>query len=180
VNALAKSEVGKYLNEHFVATYQKVGTFRVVGGAKQGGNVASYFTTPDGRVLHAVAGPVDAETLLREARWAVETWKLGLLEGKQEKTWRFRTVLCKAHLDRLRRDHGVNLKWANLRTETATPAAMGKLLDWWTSRGAAAGNQSQVHLLLASYPLPRLEQVYGVVFSKILGENISTLPVAQR
>ena len=28
--------------------------------AKNGGNVASYFCTPDGRVIHAVTGPVPA------------------------------------------------------------------------------------------------------------------------
>jgi hypothetical protein len=48
-----------------------VGTFRIVNGQKQGGNVASYFCTPDGRVLHLIAGPVDGDTLIREARWVV-------------------------------------------------------------------------------------------------------------
>ena len=73
MNALANPEVGKYLNESFVCSFQKVATFRIVNGQKQGGNVASYFCAPDGRVLHVVAGPVDAPTLLREARWVVET-----------------------------------------------------------------------------------------------------------
>ena len=41
--------------------------------SKQGGNVASYFLTPDGRVLGAALGAVDAETFLEEARWALET-----------------------------------------------------------------------------------------------------------
>ena len=52
MNALANKEVGKYLNKHFVSSYQKVGTFKIVGKQKQGGNVASYFCAPDGRVLH--------------------------------------------------------------------------------------------------------------------------------
>src|SRR5207253_3715095 len=69
---LANAEVGKYLNEFFVPSYQKVATFKIVDGQKQGGNVASYFCAPDGRVLHVVAGPVDAATLLREAKWVVE------------------------------------------------------------------------------------------------------------
>jgi len=63
VNALANAEVGRFLNEHFVSSFQKVATFKIVGGQKQGGNVASYFCAPDGRVLHAIAGPVDAATL---------------------------------------------------------------------------------------------------------------------
>ncbi len=43
MNALANDEVGKYLNEFFVSSYQKVATFKIVGNQKQGGNVASYF-----------------------------------------------------------------------------------------------------------------------------------------
>ncbi len=67
MNALANDEVGKYLAEHFVSSFQKVATFKIAGGQKQGGNVASYFCAPDGRVLHVVAGPVDAATMLRES-----------------------------------------------------------------------------------------------------------------
>ena len=76
MNALADEKVGDYLNTYFVSSYQKVGTFRVVQGEKQGGNVASYFCAPNGQVLHVVTGPVSAEVLLREARWAVEMHKL--------------------------------------------------------------------------------------------------------
>ena len=65
MNALANKEVGKYINEFFCSSFQKVATFRIVGKQKQGGNVATYFCAPDGRVLHAVAGPVDAKTLLK-------------------------------------------------------------------------------------------------------------------
>ena len=65
MNALANPEVGAFLNKHFVSSFQKVATFQIVNGQKQGGNVASYFCAPDGRVLHCVAGPVDAGTMLR-------------------------------------------------------------------------------------------------------------------
>jgi hypothetical protein len=82
VNALANAEVGKFLNEYFVSSFQKVGTFRIVNGQKQGGNVASYFCAPDGRVLHVVAGPVDAATILREAKWVVEGTKKAMTESK--------------------------------------------------------------------------------------------------
>ena len=179
MNALAKPEVGKYLNEHCVACYQKVGTFQLAGGNKQGGNVAGYFTTPDGRVLHCVAGPVDANTLLREARWAVEVWKLALLEGKSDRTTRFRAVLAKAHRDRLQREHGTALKAFAWNADTVTPAQIGMTLDRFARRGGLT-NQGRVHVILASYAAPRLEQIYGVVFHKILNEDISTLPVVQR
>ncbi|MGH7226279.1 MAG: hypothetical protein ACRELF_23940, partial [Gemmataceae bacterium] len=82
MNALSNAEASKYLNDNFVATYQKVGTFTITnGGQKQGGNVASYFCTPEGRVLHVLAGPVKAGVLLREARWVVETAKLAALDS---------------------------------------------------------------------------------------------------
>jgi hypothetical protein len=94
-------DVGQYLNVHFVSSFQKVGTFRLVGGQKQGGNVVSYFCTAEGRVLHLMAGPVDAATLLREARWVVESWKLAKLQSKGNLA-KLRTLIGAAHADRLR------------------------------------------------------------------------------
>ncbi len=107
MNALANPEVGKFLNEYFVSSFQKVATFRIVaGGQKQGGNVASYFCAPDGRVLHVIAGPVDAATMLREARWVVETTKQAMAESKGDGA-AFKAYFRKAHAERLRREHGL-------------------------------------------------------------------------
>lgn len=106
MNALANPELGKYLNENFVSAFQKVGTFRIVGQQKQGGNVASYFCAQDGRVLHVVAGPVSAATLLSEAKWVVETTKKALAET--EKSGKsFKAQFRKAHAKRLQQDHGL-------------------------------------------------------------------------
>jgi hypothetical protein len=161
VNALANDEVGTYLNQHFVASFQKVGTFKVVNGQKQGGNVASYFCTPDGRVLDAVAGPVNAAALLREARWVVETAKLATLDSRGDDT-RLRKFWQKAHGDRLRQENGVDV------------AALGG------PQGQPALNaQGRVHLLLAAVPLVHIEQSYRLVFERILGEQVSTAPVTQ-
>ncbi len=106
MNALADPKVGKYLEENFVASFQRVGTFRIVGGNKQGGNVASYFCAPDGRILHAIAGPVDAATLLREAQWVVETARKGI-EISKGNGGSFKAFLRKAHAERLRSEHGL-------------------------------------------------------------------------
>jgi hypothetical protein len=107
VNALADERVGKYLNEYFVSSFQKVATFRIVGnGQKQGGNVASYFCAPDGRVLHVIAGPVDAATLLKEAKWVVETTKRIMEESKGDGAV-FKAAFRKAHAERLRQEHGL-------------------------------------------------------------------------
>jgi len=161
VNALADAEVGKYLNDHFVSSYQKVATFRIVNGQKQGGNVASYFCTPDGRVLHAVAGPTDAATLLREARWVVETWKLTQLNGGDDPA-RIKASFRQAHADRLRLEHGLDL---------------AKIGD--KAHARKMDRPASVHLLLAVVPAPKLEQIYKVVFEKILGVKVSTRPVVE-
>lgn len=107
MNALANKEVGKYLNEYFVSSFQKVATFRIVGkGQKQGGNVASYFCAPDGRVLHAIAGPVDAATMLRESKWVVEATKKAMEESKGDGA-KFKALFRKWHAERLRTEHGI-------------------------------------------------------------------------
>ncbi len=106
MNALANPEVGKYLNENFASSFQKVATFRIVGNQKQGGNVASYFCAPDGRVLHVIAGPVDAQTLLREAKWVVENTKKAMAEAKGDGAV-FKAYFRKAHAEKLRQEFGL-------------------------------------------------------------------------
>ena len=106
MGALNNDEVGKYVNEYFVSSYQKVATFKIVGAAKQGGNVAAYFCAPDGRVLHCVAGPVDAATFLRESKWVVETAKTAIKESKGDGA-KFKQMFRKAHADQLKAEFGI-------------------------------------------------------------------------
>jgi len=106
VNALANPDVGKYLEKYFIAAFQRVGTFRIVGEKKQGGNVATYFCAPDGRVLHAIAGPVDAQTMLIESKWVVKMAQKGIEESKGDGA-AFKAFLRKAHADKLRIEHGL-------------------------------------------------------------------------
>jgi hypothetical protein len=106
VNALANPEVGKYLEKYFVAAFQRVGTFRIVGQQKQGGNVATYFCAPDGRVLHAIAGPVNAQTMLIESKWVVKVAQRGIEESKGDGA-AFKAHLRKAHAEKLRTEHGL-------------------------------------------------------------------------
>ena len=73
-----------------------------VGGKlrKNGGNVASYFCTPDARVIHAVGKPVSGARLLKEAAWAVNTYERILAKAPK----RLRTqakLLQQAHLAEL-------------------------------------------------------------------------------
>jgi hypothetical protein len=106
VNALANPEVGKYLNEHFCSSFQRVATFRIVGKQKQGGNVAAYFCAPDGRVLHSIAGPVNADVMLKEAKWVIETATKSVKECKGDGAV-FKALIRKAHAERLRSEHGL-------------------------------------------------------------------------
>jgi hypothetical protein len=109
VNALADPKVGEYLNKYFVCAFQRVGTFKIVGKQKQGGNVASYFCAPDGRVLHAVAGPVDGATFLRESKWIVETATKAIDDSKGD-GGKFKISMRTAHADKLRREHGLTVE----------------------------------------------------------------------
>ncbi len=106
MGALNNAEVGKYVGKYFVAAFQKVGTFKVVGKQKQGGNVAAYFCAPDGRVLHAVAGPVSAAVMLRELKWTVETTEKAIKEAKKDGA-KFKEMFRAAHAARLKADHGL-------------------------------------------------------------------------
>jgi hypothetical protein len=106
VNALANPQVGKFVNEHFVSAYQRVATFRIVGKQKQGGNVATYFCAPDGRVLHCVAGPVNATVLLREAKWVVDTATKAIDDCKGD-GGKFKVLFRQAHAAKLRSDSGL-------------------------------------------------------------------------
>jgi len=106
VGALANKEVGKYVNEFFVSSFQKVATFKIVNKQKQGGNVAAYFCAPDGRVLHAVAGPVNATVFLHEAKWVVETTKSAIKESKNDGA-KFKAIIRKAHAEKLKKEFGL-------------------------------------------------------------------------
>ena len=106
MNALANPEVGKFVNEHFSSSFQKVATFKIVGAAKQGGNVAAYFCAPDGRVLHVVAGPVDAATFLREAQWVVDTTKKAMKTSGGDGA-KFKSEFRTAHAVKLRDEAGI-------------------------------------------------------------------------
>jgi hypothetical protein len=186
VNALSKPEVGKFINDHFVSSFQKISSFRIIGAQKQGGNVASYFCLPDGRVLHAIAGPVDSVTMLREARWVLETWKLAQLQSGQEgDAATFLAAWRNGHAERLRLEYGIDSKHVNpslanvdLQAILAERSASGKARNIRGQR--PLDNQGKVHIILAAHPLVRLERVYSVVFENILNQKLSTIPVVEK
>jgi hypothetical protein len=106
VGALADPKVGEFINKSFVSSFQKVATFRIVGKNKQGGNVATYFCAPDGRVLHVVPGPVNAATMLREAKWVVDTTEKAIKECKKD-GGKFKAIFRTAHAAKLKAEYGL-------------------------------------------------------------------------
>ncbi len=180
MNALADDRVAAAINEHCVASYLKVGTFRIVNGQKQGGNVASYFCLPDGSVLHAVPGKKDAAELLAEIRWAIETrktaltWATDLTTGVPDAV-KYQDRVRQAHVERYVAEvqPGVRGRGIGKRALAFEPMMPAQL-----PRGVS--QQGQAHWLLARAPLERLETVYPVVWQDVLGEQLSGLPVAQR
>ena len=164
--------------DNFESTYQKVGTFRIVDGVKVGGNVASYFCLSDGTVIHAVAGPLNARQYLQELRYAIDLRKLAASEAGGDIV-KYRAVIRKGHLERLAAESGVRLK------PNALPALAGgpppvPTTDPLRVRARGLGAQGQVHTLLAYYPLPKIQQLYPIVFEDVLNEKISTLPVVTK
>jgi hypothetical protein len=140
--------VGELFAKQFVAAHQQVGDFKVVEVdgelIKNGGNVASYFCTPEGRVLHAITDPVPAETLLAEAQWALDLAR----DLKEHPPQRQRTAAALAHYHEL-------VGAAGLQTAIQKPRGWRP-----TSR------QDRIHELLAHRPLPLLEEIYEHVFER--------------
>jgi hypothetical protein len=173
VNALADQRVADYFNDTFVCTYLKVGTFQIINGQKVGGNVASYFCLADGSVLHALPGQMDANKLLREARWAYETRKAALthctnLVTGEPSMKKYETFVKKAHTERFNAELYPGV--ARNQAERPLPIAMPQLRT----------QQAQAHWLLARNPLDKIDSVYPIVWTQILREQLSGLPVEQR
>jgi hypothetical protein len=169
VNALARPQVAEFVQDRFVPTYLKVGTFQIVGGQKVGGNVASYFCLPDGGVLHAIPGPVNAATFLSEARWAQDTFKRSLTSG---------TALATGSVDPEEFRQEVKLAHVERFFARTGGRAMADSLPRGLPRHVGA--QQQVNWLLAKNPLAPIDRIYPTVWSEILGERLSGLPVAVR
>lgn len=129
-----------------------MGDFEISTGAdghivKNGGNVASYLCTPDGRVIHAVLGPVPADKLLAEMEWAVTSFQ-EILENSDAQ-WRQVLTSMKALHCRKRRQI-----YEQFRRHR-----------WGTRQQVLF-----VHDLLGDKPLPPLQDIHQRCFAA-LGEQ---------
>ena len=134
-----------------MSAFQQVGNFEVVNVngqlQKNGGNVAGYFCTPRGHVLHATAGPIPPHELLDAAKWAVQL---------------YHEVAGKTKLEQLTE--------VSLAHQQAVQARVQNWQQHHARRGLQS-NQGRVHGLLAKIPLALLESVYKPVFEEILNER---------
>ena len=153
--------MGEFIGEHFVATHQQVGDFEAVNVngrvKKNGGNVASYFLTPTGRVIHSVVGPVTAKKLLLEAKWATDAYAAvkNMPLKKQMQHMSQVHMLAAAY-----QTNGWNVQnWQQLIEQ-----------QLWRRGGS---KDHRVHLLLGSKPLAPVAKVYEEVFHHILGQKVS-------
>ena len=181
---MSDDAVGNYVNLHFFNSYQKVGTFKIVNGQKQGGNVATYFCLADGTVLNAIAGPVTAKQFLQEARWVVETRKSAQTEMKGTAA-KIGAYFARAHAERFVEENpnagGNRGKSSAARARGNSNAQQnnpyGMLPAQWPMDLPV---QAQVQWLLASRPSTKVADIYKIVYQDILGERISNLPVLER
>jgi hypothetical protein len=191
VNALADRKVGELINKHFIASFQRVGSFKIDGKQKQGGNVATYFCAPDGRVLNAIAGPVDAKTMREEVEWTLQKTREAIKESKG-KAENFKTLLRKYHAELLREKYGIRvtpiLKDGAMQGDESALAyrdAEGRKLAPVLplppienkSEVKQLSNLAKTHQLLAAHAGAKIESLYGAVFQGILNERVTTKPV---
>jgi hypothetical protein len=189
---LAKEDVGKFVNKYFVSSFQQVGSFKIVHGKREGGNVVAYFCAPDGRVLHAIAGPVDDKAFLEEAIWVVEKTKDAMTESKGDAT-KFKQLMRKHHSERLEEKYGARVTpvlkdqdLQNLETATAYRDSKGRPLapvlplppiENLKELKNQLPNGARVNRLLAAHAMMKIEDLYGAIFEGILGETVTTKPV---
>lgn len=186
MQALAKQEVGDFLTQNFVSVYDKIGTFQMNvdenGTAqKNGGNVAAFFCTPKGYVIHVAAGPRTGEAFLAEAKWALAVHSqiladrtLGKSQARIDQVSRVTAALRWAHTEAFKslssRDPNAPRSELVWNKPPADPALNG--LD-----EAGRRQRTKVHELLASRAYEPLTNVGPLVYTMILGERVTHQPV---
>ncbi len=191
MNALTNPKVGELINKHFVASFQRVGSFKIASKQKQGGNVATYFCAPDGRVLNAIAGPVDAQTMRDEVEWTIQKTREAIKASKGNAD-KFKALLRTYHAERLQEKYGARVTpilkdgaRQNLETALAYRDKDGRKLapvlplPPIENKGEVRqlSNLAKSHQLLAAHAGAKIESLYGAVFQGILNEKVTTKPV---
>ena len=202
MGALSDKTVGEYVERNFVACYEQVGDFRVTAITngqlnKNGGNVVSYFCTPDLNVINAIVGPVEADQLLGAARWSVNLWEKAKYAKSDE-----RSQICEeAHLEESGVDPAryyqvvseklprISRQYQSRRAGILGSPTLKKklqageitLVDPLTQAKQEACRAftmdrrgALTHRILAMQPMSSVYDVYGELFERVAGERIAT------
>jgi hypothetical protein len=165
---------------------------------KNGGNVVTYFCTPDMRVVHFVVGPVSAGVLHDEAAWAHRVYDEVKNRSIDELTKAQADALAYKQLDAVRREHVAMLDdQAKISVRSAAlqfaqkPRSAGAMYQSdsygrtskkrlppprrWESLiwNVGGDKEERVHRILAVDPLPLLAEVDSSVFQQIAGERVN-------
>jgi len=187
---------------HFIAAHQQAGDFEVVtvNGQlqKNGGNVASYFCTAEGRVIHAVGKNVDAGRLLKEAHWAIDVYRRARQQAPKNLAAQAR-LIQDAHLAAL----GTGRDRFEKLVQREFPKARSEDIEWRRQRirdrlekknnyhrGETPARTDprivarrrvaerlpgeQAHQLLAAEPLAPYRQVEKRMFERLSGEKYAS------
>ena len=110
---------------------------------------------------------------MNEARFAYEIRKSALTFGTNLNTGvvdlkRYSDQIKKSHTERFHNEYAG--MWSG--SKQMIPGSM--------PRNGTTSQQAQAHWLLAKAPLAKLDNVYPIVWTQVLNEKLSTLPVARR
>ena len=186
------------MGENFIASYHQIGDFEVVkvNGKlqKNGGNVASYFCTPEGRVIHVTAKPVNADQLLREATWAVTTYRQvqaqkpttllaqrQLVEQAHLSHFNYSNVdfyaKVKAHFPRAQQRYEDKMLavYNEGRRSSYSRKSRYKESPLLLARRAAAKSLGgdRAHQIMLAQPLAPFQEVYREVFEELTNERVT-------
>lgn len=164
---------------------------------KRGGNVTSCFCTPDGRVIHAVGGPINQFTLLQEAEWAVDVYKqmkehrikdLGQqanfvkaahLAEFNVSPYHFESV-ARSHLQTAWSEYNARVRKYVVAANSGTPLRPVPSVETFARRSAARllGMEQKVrtgidqsHLIFAAQPMASVSEIGPRVFEELTGEK---------
>ena len=210
MGALSNSEAAEIIEREYVSTYEQVGRFLVSTEksnshyrgrrdylAKRGGDVVTYFCTPQGEVIHFLVGPAAAATLAEEAAWAADAYRQVSADGFDQQ--RRNSTMRRLHLARYLAAAPRNNAWQSQLSEEQWEQHLAmrrkqllgddgeveagedpehsrdveEKLEHLIRRAKAGGMQRWTpagHLILAELPLPLLPQVEQAVFEGLAGQ----------
>jgi hypothetical protein len=191
--------VGKFIEKHFVAAFQQAGDFKVVSvdgtPQKNGGNVASYFCTPEGRVIHAVGKQVSPQRLLQEGQWALDVYRRVDSEAPDIHKHQLK-IVEEAHLaklntnlrkynkrvsDQLRhaRESYTKTARANAKKRGRNPSEYRRIANLDSPeliarrKAAESFGGDRAHQILAAEPMAMFAQIRKRAFEKLTGEKFA-------